>query len=117
MVVLMVGLPLPIVNLIASVIFYFGNRRSAHFVRWHCTQVLAAQILTLAINVAGVYWTLGIVYGNAVVTNNYIAYIITIVLFNLVEFIATIYAAIQTRKGNHVSWWFFGPLTDVLVKA
>ena len=24
-------------------------------------------------------------------------------------------AAAQTRKGEHVSWWFYGPLTDLLV--
>jgi hypothetical protein len=117
LVVIMVGLPLPIVNVIASAIFYFANKKSARFVRWHCTQTLLAQGFTLPVNAAGLYWTLGIIFGRTTVSNNYIAYILTIILFNLVEFIATIYAAIQTRKGKHVVWWFFGPLTDTLVKA
>ena len=117
LVVIMVGLPFPIVNLIASIIFYFGNRKSPGFVRWHCTQVLLAQGFTLPANAAGVYWTIAIVFRGATVTNSYIAYIITILLFNLIEFIATMYAAIQTRKGKHVVWWFFGPLTDVCVRA
>jgi hypothetical protein len=30
--------------------------------------------------------------------------------------VATLYAAIQTRKGIHVSFWFCGPLTQILVK-
>jgi hypothetical protein len=115
LVALMVGLPLPIINLIASTIFYFANKRAAYFVRWHCTQALLVQALTLPINAAGVYWTLSIVFGSNVITNSYIAYLITIVLFNLIEFIATIYTAVKTRKGSHVSWWFFGPLTDALV--
>ncbi len=117
LIAIMAGLPLPIVNLIASAIFFFSNRRSAHFVRWHCTQALLAQAITLVMNAAGVYWTLSVVFGDHVVTNNYIAYIITIVVFNLVEFVATIYAAIRTRKGKHVVWWLFGPMTDALVKA
>lgn len=116
LVAIMAGLPLPVVNLIASAMFFFSNRKSALFVRWHCMQVLLAQAITLVVNAAGVYWTLSIVFGNNIVTNNYIAYIITIVAFNLLEFIATIYAAIRTRKGMHVSWWLFGPLADALVR-
>ena len=117
LVVIMVGLPFPIVNLIASVIFYFGNRKSPVFVRWHCAQALLAQAFTLPINAAGVYWTIAIVFHGAEVTNSYIAYIITILLFNFVEFIATMYAAIETRKGKHVVWWFFGSLTDACVRS
>ena len=116
LVVIMVGLPLPIVNVIASVIFFFANRKSAWFVRWHCTHTLLAQLVTLPANAAGLYWTLGILFGRQSVSNSYIAYLFTILLLNLIEFGATIYAAVQTRKGNHVSWFFFGPLTDVLVK-
>ncbi|MDP1993761.1 MAG: hypothetical protein Q8K40_00805, partial [Ignavibacteria bacterium] len=37
MVALIAGLPLPIINLIATVIFYVGNRKGSYFVRWHCT--------------------------------------------------------------------------------
>jgi uncharacterized Tic20 family protein len=116
LIALMAGLPLPIVNLIATTMFYFSNRKAAHFVRWHCTQALLAQAVTLVMNAAGVYWTLSIVFGSNVVTNHYIGYIFTIVLFNLAEFVATIYAAIRTRKGQHVVWWLFGPLTDAFVQ-
>ncbi len=117
LVAIMVGLPLPVINLVATTIFYFGNRRSAHFVRWHCTQALLAQAITLVMNAAGLYWTLSIAFGDHFVTNNYIAYIITIVMFNIIEFIATIYTAVRTRKGKHVVWWFFGPLTEMFVKG
>ncbi len=114
---LMVGLPLPIVNLIATAIFFFANRRAERFVRWHCTQALLGQIAALIINVAAVYWTLTILLESLDVSNGYIAYIIVVVTANLIEFIATIYAAIRTRKGRHVAWYFFGPLTDLLVKG
>jgi len=110
-------LPLPIVNLIASLLFYLNNRQSSRFVRWHCTQALLIQAFTLLMNAAGVYWTLRVVFGGLTVTNAYLAYIITIVSFNLVEFIATVYTAVRTRKGDHISWWFFGPLTDALTQG
>jgi len=117
LVVIMVGLPLPIVNVIDSGIFYLANRKSGHFVRWHCTQTLLAQVFTLPFNAAGVYWTIGILFGRASFTNNYAAYLLTVILFNLVEFVATMFSAIQTRKGRHVSWWFFGAVTDALVRG
>ena len=113
----MIGLPLPVINLIATAIFFLANKRATHFVRWHCMQALLSQGFTFPINVAGVYWTLSIVFGTNIISNSYIAYIITIIVFNLVEFIATVYAAVQTRKGNHVEWWLFGPLTHLLIKA
>jgi len=115
-VVVMFGLPLPIVNLLASIIFYAANRRAGYFVRWHCTQTLVAQVITFFANAAGVYWTISVVFRGREITNSFIAYLITILAFNLIEFIASIYAAVKTRKGTHVSWWFFGPLTDLLVK-
>jgi hypothetical protein len=115
-VAVMAGLPFPVVNLIATGMFYLANRKSSLFVRWHCMQALLSQTFTLPINVCGVYWTLSVLFGDGHITNTYIAYIITIILFNLLEFSATVYAAVQTGRGNHVEWWFFGPFTHLLVK-
>lgn len=111
----MVGLPLPIVNLIATLIFYLGNRNSSHFVRWHCTQALLSQVTVLVMNSIGFSWTLKIIFTDLEISNDYVAYIITVFLFNLTEIIATIYAASQVRKGKHVHLWFFGTVTDLIV--
>jgi uncharacterized membrane protein len=116
-VAVIVGLPLPIINLVATAIFYFSNRKSTFYVRWHCTQALLSQVLIVAMNSVGYYWTLSIIFRDKIVDNTYIAYIITIVTFNLIEFIMTVYAASQTRKGKHFEWWFFGPLTNLICKA
>lgn len=116
-VAVIVGLPLPIINLIATGIFYLNNRKGTYFVRWHCTQALLSQVLVVAMNSIGFYWTLSIIFRDRIVDNNYIAYIITILSFNLIEFIMTIYAADQTRKGKHIQWWLFGPLTNEICKA
>jgi uncharacterized Tic20 family protein len=116
-VAVIVGLPLPILNLIATAIFYFSNRKSTFYVRWHCTQALLSQILIVCMNSVGVYWTFSILFRDKTVDNTYIAYIITVLLFNLIEFIMTIYAASQTRKGKHFEWWFFGPLTNVICRS
>ena len=111
------GLPLPIMNLLASVFFYLGNRKSTSFVKWHCTQALFAQLGMFFFNTVGFWWTISIIFKNGIATNYYVAYMITIVLFNLVEFISTLYLAIQTRKGNHVEMYFFSDITNLICKT
>lgn len=117
LVAIIVGLPLPIVNLIATLFFYMGNRKSTWFVRWHCTQALLSQLSVLFINSFAFWWTVSIIFTEETITSNYIAYMITALIFNLTEFIATIYTAIQTRKGIHVEWWFYGTLTNLISKS
>jgi len=114
---IMAGLPLPIINLLATLIFYLGNRKGTFFVRWHCTQALISQLSVLFMNSYGFWWTVAIILDKDDISSNYIAYMITILLFNLFEFVVTIYTAIQTRKGKHVEWWFYGPLTNLICKA
>lgn len=116
LIAIIVGLPLPIVNLISTLIFYLGNKKSTFFVRWHCTQALLSQFSMFLINSFGFWWTMSIIFSDNTITSHYIAYLITAIFFNLTEFIATIYTAIQTRKGIHVEWWFYGPFTNLICK-
>ena len=113
---IIVGLPLPIINLVATAIFYLGNRKSTYFVRWHCTQALLSQLSMFFINSYGFWWTISIIFGDESITNSYIAYLISVIIFNLIEFITTIYTAIQIRKGIHIHWLFFGELTQLICK-
>lgn len=116
MVALIAGLPFPIINLIATLIFYVGNRRGTYFVRWHCTQALLSQFSLLLINSIAFWWTISILFFSQSVDNNYLSYVFAVLIFNLIEFIATIYTAIQTRNGKHVEWWFYSTLTHIICK-
>jgi len=116
LVAVVAGLPLPIINLLATFFFFLGNRKSTYFVRWHCTQALLSQCSLLFMNAAGFSWTLNIAFTEATISNAYIAYMITVVIFNIADFIATMYSAIEVRKGKHVQWLFYGNLTNLLCK-
>jgi len=117
LVALIAGLPLPIMNLIATLVFYVSNRKGTYFVRWHCTQALLSQLSMLFINSFGFWWTVSIIFSNEIITAKYIAYIIVALIFNITEFIVTIYTAIQTRKGIHIEWWFYGNLTNLICRT
>lgn len=111
------GLPLPIMNLLASVFFYLGNRKSTAFVKWHCTQALLAQLGLFFFNTVGFWWTISIVFREGEFTNTYISYMLTVIGFNLLEFIFTLYLASQTRKGNHIEIYFFADITNLICKT
>ncbi|MDZ4667829.1 MAG: DUF4870 domain-containing protein [bacterium] len=116
LIAIIAGLPLPIINLIATLIFYLGNRKGTYFIRWHCLQALLSQLSLLFANSYGFWWTIYIIFGSDHLSSNYFAYIFTLIIFNVVEFIATIYTAIQTRKGKHVRWFLYADICDLLCK-
>jgi hypothetical protein len=110
LIALMAGMPLPIVNLLASIGFYLGNRKSNYFVRWHCTQAMVSQLLLF-------WWTVSIVFTSRTIDSAYVGYVLTLLIFNLFEFIATMRTAILTRKGQHVEWWLAGGITHLLCRS
>jgi uncharacterized Tic20 family protein len=113
---IMAGLPLPIINLIATMIFFLANRKESYFVRWHCTQALLQQLTVLLMNSVGFAWTMKVLFNGREITNQYIAYMATIICFNLIEFVLTMIAAVQVRKGVDVRWWFWADMTDVMMR-
>jgi len=110
------GLPLPIINLLATVIFFFGNRKGSYFVRWHCTQALLSQLSMFFVNSFGFWWTVSIIFADERISTKYIAYILTVILLNISELIITIITAVKTRKGAHVKWFFYGDLANLICK-
>jgi hypothetical protein len=117
LIAIMVGFPLPIINLMATLFFYLANRKSTYFVRWHCIQALLSQLSLFVINTIGFWWTVSILFReDEHLSNPYLAYVITVFVVNVVELGMTIAAAINTRKGQHVSWWFYGSLTQMICK-
>ena len=112
----MVGLPLPVFNSIASLLFYFGNRRSNYYVKWHCTQALLSQLTVFIMNSVAITWTLKVIFGMPAATDSYFAYIITVIVFNIAELVINISAAIKVSKGRAAYWFLWGPLTDIIIK-
>ena len=110
------GLPFPIINLIATFFFFLANRKGSYFVRWHCTQALLSQFSLVFVNATAFWWTAAIFFTDATVNDYYFAYVILVIIINLVEFITTIRSVISLGKGRHFEWWIFAGLSDILCK-
>ncbi len=112
----MAGLPLPILNLLATIIFFIGNKKAQPIVKWHCIQGMISQFVLFIFNSVSFWWTISILFYKEEITNNYLSYLIFVIILNVVELTSTIYTAIKVRKGQHIEWWIYGPLTNLILK-
>ncbi|MBA3900157.1 MAG: DUF4870 domain-containing protein [Bacteroidetes bacterium] len=103
------GLPLPIINLIAAVVYYYINKSNSRFVRFHSLQSLLSQIPLTLLNAIAVFWTVRILFYNSFTfSDNYIGYILMLVFANIIYFIFSIIGAVKARKGRFYYFIFFG---------
>ncbi len=105
-----VGLPLPLVNVLAAVIYYYVNRGKGPFVKFHAHQSMTSQIMIGLLNAGVIFGLLRVVFWEYSVNRYYTAYVITVVVINVVYFIFSILAAVRARKGRFMYLWFFGKL-------
>ena len=133
------GLPLPIINVIAAVIYFLARRKSSYAIRWHALQALLAQLVVMPFNSIAMGWTLSKVFRALKLEDVFFtgksgsghmmglafepfedssalfwAYLAFVLLLNIFEFIAVISTAIQVRKGINVRWFGIAAITDAL---
>lgn len=105
------GLPLPIVNLIAAVVYYYVSYKKSRFVHFHAHQSLFSQLPTTLVNWAGLYWTLQIfLFDNYILSDYYYAFLVFLVVVNIIYFIFSIVGAVRARSGRFIYFLFFGGL-------
>ena len=107
---LAMGLPLPIINLIAAIVYYYINKSKSKFVHFHSLQSLYSQIPTSLINAVLVFWTTLVIFKGFNASQEYKAYIIMAIIANLVYFIFSIIASVKARKGKFYYFILFGKL-------
>ena len=114
------GLPLPIINLIAALIYFYINKSKSRFIKFHAYQSLISQIPTTLINAGLVFWSLRLffyesysfneVFGTGSEFEIYWGYLIMVVVANVLYFIFSLVAAFKARKGQFYYFMFFGKM-------
>jgi uncharacterized membrane protein len=112
---LIISFPLPIVNLIATLLYYNFSRKENDFVRWHCVQSLLSQVFLVFFNSPSLYFIISYYFKEEWPPIPVLAFIGFVVLLNLFEYIATAYAASVVRNGGNIRWWGFSQLADRVV--
>jgi len=109
------GLPLPIINLIASIVYYYVNKAKGRFVQFHILQSLYSQIPVTALTTGVFIWTLRNFFGGYGFNNYYWGYLIMTGFVSLIYFIFSIVAAVKSNKGRFYYFVFFGKLAYHIV--
>lgn len=102
------GLPLPILNLVASVVYYYVNREKGKFVQFHMLQSLYSQIPVSLLNSGLVAWTIVNLVKEYDFTSIFWGYLIMTAAADLVYFIFSLVGAVRARKGLFYYFVFFG---------
>jgi uncharacterized Tic20 family protein len=106
-----IGLPLPIINLIASIVYYFINRKKSRFINFHCLQGLLSQIPTTIINWIFVIWGVSILVTDREASSEFWAYAIFAGVSTLLYFIICLIAAYKARQGKMYYLLLFGKIS------
>ena len=106
-----VGLPLPIINLIAAVVYFYTNKSKGLFVHFHALQSLISQLPTTIINGIGVFWGIRIYFFDWTMTDTFKGYVAMAIIINLAYFVFSIVGATKARKGRMYYFMFFGRLS------
>lgn len=110
-----IGLPLPILNLLASFIYYYLNKSKGLYVKFHTLQALLSQLPVSLLNSVGVFWLIRIFVLDMDFSNYFAGFMALIVVSNLTYLVFSIIGAVKARKGNFYYFWFFGPLSYQMV--
>jgi len=105
-----VGLPLPLVNLVASVVYYAVNRKSSKFVAFHALQSFLSQVPVSLLNAGVVGWGIGLlVKGEAAGSLwPFLGYVFFTAAVNILYIVFSIVALIAANKGRFYYLPFFG---------
>jgi uncharacterized Tic20 family protein len=110
------GLPLPIISLIASFIYYFINKKKSRFVAFHSHQALISQLFISLLNAMLVTWLIVILVYNVKRGANYFndyfyLFLAFTIIWNLIYFIVSIVACVKANQGRFFYMLFFGRIS------
>ncbi len=107
------GLPLPLINLLASVIYYFINKNKSRYVAFHSFQSLVTQIPISILNAILLGWLIRsfIIAGDFVFSTAFFVYLGFVVLWNIVYMVLSIVACVKARKGLLYYMFLFGTIS------
>ncbi len=101
-----IGLPLPVLNLIAAFIYFMIHRKKSRFVAFHAHQSLMSQLPVTAINLTLIVWLIRILFTNLYFPSRFFIFLLFMVLANILYVVFSIVALMRARKGQ----FFYMPL-------
>lgn len=104
------GLPLPLLNLLAAGIYYGLNRRQSRFTAFHSLQSLLSQVPVTIVHAGLVFWLVRNLVIQAPFTRAFWLYLGFSGILNLVYLLLSIVALTRAYRGNFFYFPVFGTI-------
>ena len=99
------GLPLPLINIVASAVYYFINRKASRFVAFHALQAFLFHVPVALFNAANLVWLIVAIVRERFTVAFFVFCAVT-ALLNLTFVVYSLVALVRARRGL----FFYVPL-------
>jgi uncharacterized membrane protein len=108
-----VALPLPIINLIAAIVYHIVNKNKSRFIHYHSLHSLIAQLPITLLNWGFLIWAIQIWWFNSMAISTELwIYASFVTLMNILYFTFSIIAAIHARRGEMYHFVIVGKMCE-----
>ena len=106
-----IGLPFPLFNLVAAMIYFFLNGRESRYVAFHAYQSLLSQIPVTLLNAGALGWLVAILLSNFDFSSGFLIYALIVAAANLLYVVFSVVALIRARRGEIYYLSIFGSIS------
>jgi uncharacterized Tic20 family protein len=107
-----IGLPLPFLGLIASLIYYFINKKNSRFVAFHTYQSLLFHSFVSVLNAFVVIWGVVALLSDKISLGAaFYVFLIFTIIWNLIYMALSIIACVKANKGQFYYFLVFGRMS------
>ncbi len=103
-----IGLPLPLINLVASLVYFFINRRTSKFVAFHALQSLMFHIPVVCLNTGAVAWLIVLLASGFHAIGFFLIYLVFVAMVNILYIVLSIIALLWAHRGRFYYMPLFG---------
>lgn len=107
-------MPIPIINLIANIIYYIRRRKSTYLSRWHSMNAFVSQLPLFFINSFTWYSVWHVLWDDWQLNDYLIAYYVLAAILNVAEILLSIVCCLKIKKNKEVNWIMISPLCHML---
>lgn len=109
-------MPIPIINLISNIIYFFAHRKKSYFIRWHVTNALLSQIPLFFMNTLAWYFVWNIIWGEIEITNPIIAFFAITITLNIGEIISSVVCCILVSNDKEINIPIVSSLAHIICR-
>lgn len=109
-------MPIPIINLIANLIYFFAHRKQTYVIRWHAYNALLSQMPLFFINSLTWYFVWNVIWGDIKLTNAMIGYFAVAGLLNIGEIVSSVICCIRVGGNKDVHIPLVSPIAHITCK-